>query len=39
MTDADARQGFINILAKDVIEPLEELQVSQEDLIWNASRF
>jgi hypothetical protein len=39
MTDADARQGFIDILANDVIKPLEELQVSQEDLVWKASRF
>jgi hypothetical protein len=39
MTDADERQGFIGILANDVIKPLEELQVSQEDFVWKASRF
>jgi hypothetical protein len=39
MTDADARQGFIDILANDVINPLEELQVSLEDLFWKASHF
>jgi hypothetical protein len=39
MTDADARQSFIDVLANDVINPLEELQVSKEDLFWKASRF
>jgi hypothetical protein len=39
MTDADARQGFVDMLANDVIKPLEELQVSQEDLVWKVSRF
>ena len=33
LTDADARQEFVNILSNDVIKPLEILKVSQEDLV------
>lgn len=32
MAEADAQQDFIDMLAKDVIKPLEKLKVSQEDL-------
>jgi hypothetical protein len=32
-TDADAQQAFIDILANDVIKPLEILKVSQDDLV------
>jgi hypothetical protein len=33
LTDADAQQAFMDILANDVIKPLEMLKVSQEDLV------
>ena len=33
LADADAQQAFIDILANDVIKPLEILKVSQEDLV------
>ena len=39
LTDADAQQAFIDILAKDVINPLEILKVSQEDLVYRLSLF
>ena len=33
MAEADAQQDFIDTLAKDVIKPLENLKVRQEDLV------
>ena len=33
LADADARQGFMDILANDVIKPLEILKVSQDDFV------
>ena len=33
LTDADARQAFMDILAKDVIRPLEILKVSKGEYL------
>jgi hypothetical protein len=33
LAEADMQQAFVDILAKDVIKPLENLKVSREDLI------
>ena len=33
LTDADARQAFMDILANDVIRPLEKLKVSKEEYL------
>ena len=36
LTDADARQAFMDILANDVIRPLEILKVSKEEYLLSA---
>lgn len=37
LADADAHQAFMDILAKDVIKPLEISKVRQEDPLYRLS--